>query len=420
MNTKWFPVLSLYVLYTVTVHCQKVTVSSNCGLFSPHQVDIADYLKNDSDDSAEFSDVNLEVANIRKDKKMNIDLLIDISPSSEPVRRKPLNLCFALDRSASMEENSRMEKLKAAMKEMLSYLVPGDYLSIVTYDDVAQVILSSRQYSTANDSVFREIIDRITIGGGTNMLAGMLKGYDEINKNHNRFYRNRLILMSDGVSTAGERDPVRILKHTVNNSNKGIETSTIGIGNNINFALLHDISVEGKGQSHFVGDCDSAYIDIEYVLREEFYNMNASMEDIRIDILYPKYYRIVDVYGASKIVPTEEKLTVSSSNLAQKNQFILIKFQSGRRNKKDKLTVNVNFTENGEQKYIEKHITQTGGNFSSEKMLLANKIIDAVNCVKHRLSDRQYSLDCLERFVNEPNVPGNIVLLRRLIQESIR
>jgi hypothetical protein len=318
-----------------------------------------------------------------------------------------------------MEENNRMEKLKIAMKEILSYLIPGDYLSIVAYDDVAQVILSARQYNEDNDSIFRDIIDRITIGGGTNMLAGMLKGYDEINKNHNRFYRNRLILMSDGVSTTGERDPVRILKHTVNYYNKGIETSTIGIGANINFNLLHSISVEGRGKSHFVGDCDSAYIDIGYVLREEFYNMNANMEDIQIEILHPKYFKTVEVYGASKVIPTAEKLIILCSNLSQKNQFILVKFQSKRIHKKDQLTINLNFTENGEKRNILKRITYINNNVLSDKMLLANKIIEAVNCVKNKLIDQRYKLDCLDRFVSEPNVPDNIVLLRELVNENL-
>ncbi|MDR2026119.1 MAG: VWA domain-containing protein [Prevotellaceae bacterium] len=392
---------------------------SNCGLFSPHQVDMEDYLTNDSYDYNESSDINLEVVNSQDKKKLNVDLLLKISSASEPVERKPLNLCFALDRSASMEENNRMEKLKTAMKEILSCLVPGDYLSIVTYDDVARVILPARQYNKNNDSIFREIIDRITIGGGTNMLAGMLRGYDEIDKNLNRFYRNRLILMSDGVSTTGERDPVRILKHTVNYYDKGIETSTIGIGNNINFDLLHDISVEGRGKSHFVGDCDSAYIDIGYVLREEFYNMNANMENIQIEISHPKYFSIVDVYGAPKVTATAGKLVLLCSNISQKDQLILVKFQSKRKKQKDRLTVNMDFIENCEKKNIVKQITYVNNNnVLSEKMLQANKIINAVNCVKNRLVNHQQELDCLDKFVSEPNVPDNIVLLRELVMEK--
>jgi hypothetical protein len=317
-----------------------------------------------------------------------------------------------------MEENNRMEKLKEAMKEILSFLAPGDYVSIVTYDDVARVVLPSRQYNKYSDSIFRETIDHITIGRGTNMLAGMLKGYNEIYKNQNRFYRNRLILMSDGVSTTGETNPDRIIKHTINYYNKGIETSTIGIGNNINFNLLHDISVEGRGDSHFIGDCDSAYIDIGYVLREEFTNMNANMEDIQIEIFNPKYLKIIDIYGASKVIQDKEKLIISCSNLYRKNQYILVKFQSRRKNKKDKITVNMNFTENDERKTIVKQISFSNNyNVSSEKMMLEKKIIDAVICVKNWLVDQQYKLDCLDRFVSESNVPGNIIALRASIPD---
>jgi Mg-chelatase subunit ChlD len=375
-----------------------------------------DYMNIDSYDYHEFSDVHLEVVNLQHKKDFIVELLIELCASSEPSKRKPLNLCFALDRSASMEENNRMEKLKEAMKEILSYLVPGDYLSIVTYDDLAQVLLPAREYDKDSDSVFKSIIEQITIGGGTNMLAGMLKGYGEINKNYNKSYRNRLILMSDGVSTTGEKDPARILNHTIFYYNKGIETSTIGIGSNINFNLLRDISSEGRGKSHFAGDCDSAYIDIGYVLREEFDNMNANMENIMIEVSNPKYFKIADVYGASKVIVSGEKTAICCSNVSQKNQFILVKFQSKKKYRKEMLTVNVTFMENGEQRNIVKQTTYVNKNVLPEKITLANKIIDAIICVKNKLAGQQYKLDCLDKFVSEPNVPDNIILLRKQIQ----
>jgi Mg-chelatase subunit ChlD len=394
-------------------------MSSNCGLFSPHQVDMEDYMKLNLCDYHEGSDMNIEIVNLRQKinkKELNVELLIEIFSPSERPKRKPLNLCFALDRSASMEENNRMEKLKDAMKEILSYLIPGDYFSIVTYDDVAQVLLPSQQYDKESDSIFRETIDQINIGGGTNMLAGMLIGYHEINKNQNRLYCNRLILMSDGVSTTGEKNPEKILKHTIDFYNRGIETSTIGIGNNINFNLLRNISVEGRGKSYFVGDCDSAYIDIDYVLKEEFHNMSANIENIRIEISNPKYFKIADVYGASKVLVSRDKLVIMCSNLSQKRKFVLIKYQSKKKRRKDILTVNLNFIENDEQKNIVKQVAYRNNNFSSEKITFANKIVDAVNCAKSRLVNYRYDLDCLDNFINEPNVPDNIVMLRKLIR----
>jgi hypothetical protein len=85
-------------------------------------------------------------------------------------------------------------------------------------------------------------------------------------------------------------------------------------------------------------------------------------------------------------------------------------------NKKTLLTVNLNFTENGERKNIVKQVAYVNNIVSSEKIAIANKIIDAVNCAKSRLRNHQYDLDCLYKFVSEPNVPDNIVLLSKLIQ----
>jgi Mg-chelatase subunit ChlD len=401
------------LLVVVSANGQDIGMPSNCALFSPHQVQLEDYLKFNAHEK--YAGMDVEVTKLRNKNELEVNFLVNLFSSDDIPERKPLNLCFALDRSASMEENNRMEKLKTAMKDILSVLTADDYISIVVYDEQANVILPSRRYSKEQDSVFIDIIDKITIGGGTNMMAGMLKGYSEINKNASKRYKNRLILMSDGVSNIGETDPVKILKHSTNYYKKGVETSTIGIGNNINFNLLHLIAVEGSGTSHFAGDCDSAYIDIGYVLREELYSMNTNMENIRLEISYPKHFKLDDVFGASKFT-NDTKLLISSQNLYHQNQFILIKFRTKKDNKKDRIIFNLYYTENGMHQNIIKEMSYVNNNAPSSKMLLTDKIITAVNCVKTRLVNHRQKLDCLNRFVEEPNVPDNIVLLKTLIE----
>ncbi|MDR3246174.1 MAG: VWA domain-containing protein [Prevotellaceae bacterium] len=413
MSIKYLAVMFAGVFQIFTAYSQEIGLSSNCGLFSPYQVDFSDYMK--FEHYSKYPGMDLEITNLHDKKELEVSMLINLFSPGNNVERKPMNLCFALDRSASMEENNRMEKLKTALKQILSLLTSDDYISIVVYDDNAQVVLPSRQYNSAQDSVFIEIIDRITIGGGTNMMAGMLKGYSEVSKNASTFRKNRLILMSDGVSTTGEKDPVRILNHSINYLEKGIETSTIGLGKNINFELLHLISVEGKGTSYFVGDCDSAYLDIGYVLRDELFSMNANMENINIEISYPKYFKSVNVYGASKVI-NDKTLTVYTSNLLHQSQFILVKFRTKRENKKHLITVNLNFTENGIEKNIVNEVTYVKNELPSSKMILANKIIDAVNCVRNRLVNHVYNLDCLEQFASEPNAPDNIVMLKKMVK----
>ncbi|MDR1896495.1 MAG: VWA domain-containing protein, partial [Prevotellaceae bacterium] len=268
---KYRYLLSIFIqfFYLYTGDCQVDFVPSSCGLFSPYQVDMGKYLR--FDEHIDVAGMDVDIANYKNNSAkhdLQIDLLINIFASGDIVRH-PLNLCFVLDRSASMAENHRMEKLKTALKYILSKLTTDDYISIVAYDDLAQVILPSRRYNPAQDSIFKAVIDRIPMGGGTNMSAGMFKGYEELNKHYNPLYKNRMILMSDGVPNTGEQDPQRIIQYSTVQYNKGIETSTIGLGNNINFELLYNISVEGRGTSYFVGDCDSAYIDIGAVLKEE-------------------------------------------------------------------------------------------------------------------------------------------------------
>jgi hypothetical protein len=143
--------------------------------------------------------------------------------------------------------------------------------------------------------------------------------------------------------------------------------------------------------------------------------MNTNMDNIHLEISYPKHFKLDNVFGASKF-SDDTKLVISSQNLFHQNQFILVKFKTKRANKKDLIAFNLNFTENGKDKNIVRQIAYVNNNAPSSKMLMADKIITVINCVKTRLINHRQKLDCLDRFVDEPNVPANIVLLRTMIE----
>lgn len=376
--------LFVILLYLIVTRAYAQEDSITCGIFSPYQVNLERCLRidNDSDEAG----LNLEISNKNSNKNLEVDLLVNIFASNKIIEeRLPLNLCFALDRSGSMKENSRLEKLKIALKQILPLLTEKDFISIVIYDDNAQILLPAQRYNKNNDSTIRYIIDQISLGGGTNMMAGMQRGYAEVQKNYSSFHKNRLILMSDGVSTTGERTPEKILKHTIDYSQKGIETSTIGLGNNINFELLHNIAVEGKGVSHFIGDCDNIYNDIEYVLKSELASMNANMENIKLEIAYPKQLDFVNIYGAAKAIEGSGKITVYTSGLVNQSQFILVKFKA-KRETKNFIDINLSYMEGRDSKKITRQVEYIDkSNYSSYQMAVTNQTIDAVNCIKRQL-----------------------------------
>jgi Mg-chelatase subunit ChlD len=359
-----------------------------------------------SEGDSGLSGMDVDVANRQHKEGLDIDILIDIFFSNDAAtKRRPLNICFALDKSASMEENGRMEKLKSAMTQIIAMLAPDDYLSIVTYNDSASTMLASVKYEATGDSIVRDLINQTAPGGGTNMAAGMLRAYDELLKHANREYKNRMILMSDGVSTSGERDPTKILKHVQHYNQLGIETSAIGLGGNINFELLHDIAVEGGGRSHFIGDCNEASNELMQVLVEEIMSMNADAENIRISVGVPRNLKFIEVFGVAKMEHDDKgNLILSSSHLSSnQTQSILLKFKAKKARRRNSI-IEIDCAYSREQKryHLVKYVPGIAPtSLVPERIASANRIVELITCIKRGiLAFTSYS-GCLDELHEE-------------------
>lgn len=399
MKTKIRILVLIVLLYAGNATAQSAISRATCGLYSPYQIDAERYLR--SDGAHGLSGMDVDVANRQRKEGLDIDILVDIFFSNEAAtKRRPLNICFALDKSASMEENGRMEKLKAAMTQIITMLAPGDFLSIVTYNDYAVMLLPSVKFEATVDSIVRDLIDKTTPGGGTNMAAGMLRAYDELLKHANRDYKNRMILMSDGVSTSGERDPTKILQHVQHYNRLGVETSAIGLGSNINFGLLHDIAVEGGGRSHFIGDCPAAANELMQVLADEIMSMNADAENIKIFVAPPRNLKFVEACGVAKIEHDDKGamiLTVSHLSSNQ-TQSILLKFKAKRARRRNNL-VEIDCAYSREQKryHLVKYVPYVvPTSLVSERVASANRTVELINCVKRGLLIFTNYSDCLD------------------------
>jgi hypothetical protein len=376
-------IVSLYAEYAAT---QPARSPATCKLYSPYQIDAERYFR--SDGGSEWSGMDVDVANLQRREGLDIDILVDIffSSNDAATKRRPLNVCFALDKSASMEENGRMEKLKSAMTQIMTMLAPDDYISIVCYNDHASTMLTSAKYETTVDSIVRELINQTAPGGGTNMTAGMLRAYDELRKNASQEYKNRMILMSDGVSTSGERDPTKILKHVQHYNQLGIETSAIGLGSNINFALLHDIAVEGGGRSHFIGDCSEASNELMQVLADEIMNMNADAENIRISVVAPRGLTFVEAFGAAKIEHDDKgAIILTSSHLpSNQTQSILLKFKAKKARRRNNIVeIDCAYTREQRRYHLVRYVPYVAAtSIVSDRIASANRAVELITCIK--------------------------------------
>ncbi len=173
----------------------------------------------------------------------------------EMPRRPPLNIALVLDRSGSMNSENKMEHARNAALDLVNRLRPGDVLSVVAFDDHAELLTTAQRVTAETKEKARQRIKSLTPGSGTNIYAGLQLGYQEARKNAARPGGVSLVLLlSDGEVTAGVSDPARFQSLAAAHVEEDIQTTSVGVGVAFNEDLMLSIAREGKGNYHFLRD----------------------------------------------------------------------------------------------------------------------------------------------------------------------
>lgn len=119
----------------------------------------------------------------------------------------------------------------------------------------------------------------------------MVMGYDQIAKKQIAKGTNRLVLLTDGY---GNDDPLITIKKSKEYNDKGIELSSIGVGESYNQALLSQLATTGGGLLNFIGSSKN----IEAVFQNELTSLlSPSVSDVKIEIQYNNKIIFKQLYG---------------------------------------------------------------------------------------------------------------------------
>jgi Ca-activated chloride channel homolog len=188
---------------------------------------------------------------IAVDNAANIELIVSFQTSQnrDTSPRRPLNLSLVLDRSGSMAGKSLKYAIEAA-KKSIDYLTPEDIISVVIYDDNAEIILPPQP--ALDRAAIKQKIDKIRAGGCTNLSGGWMMGCDCVKANYSEERLNRVLLLTDGWANVGITEPNVLIKTAREKAEKGIITTALGFGSNFNEDLLIGIADAGKGNFYFI------------------------------------------------------------------------------------------------------------------------------------------------------------------------
>jgi uncharacterized membrane protein len=149
-----------------------------------------------------------------------------------------LALALVIDRSGSMA-GPKMDLTKEAARATVEMLPPSDMVAIAVFDSQAAPIVHLQRAS--NRMRILADIGRIQPSGGTNILAGLREGFDELASARAR--KKHIILLTDGQS------PYEGIPDLIDAAAaQHITISAIGIGDGADQAQLRMIATRGGGR----------------------------------------------------------------------------------------------------------------------------------------------------------------------------
>ncbi|MBU1662213.1 MAG: VWA domain-containing protein [Chloroflexi bacterium] len=175
---------------------------------------------------------------------LEMEMLVD--PVEDEDSSPPTNIALILDCSTSMQ-GARLDMVKGSAIEILRQLRPQDVLSVIAFNDQADVLLPSGPHSNNEKSEAR--IRMLQARGGTEIFQGLEAGLLEVRRSLHPSYINHIILITDG-HTYGDEAACIELAHKA--ASLGIGISCLGIDHEWNDSFLDDLATRTGGSSFYI------------------------------------------------------------------------------------------------------------------------------------------------------------------------
>jgi Ca-activated chloride channel family protein len=178
-------------------------------------------------------------------------VLLDLMPSiSEDERHNapPLNVALVLDNSTSMAGN-RMGQVMKAASQFMQQLTPHDILSVVAFNDRAQVIIPAERGQDTGRLVSR--ISTLQTSGGTEIYQGLSAGLKEVLRNLRPTSINHIVLITDGKTYGDEAECLKLAEQA---AAQGVPISAVGIGEEWNEDFIDKLVSKAGGSSLYAAD----------------------------------------------------------------------------------------------------------------------------------------------------------------------
>jgi len=246
-------------------------------------------------------------AKLEAGREQTVDVLIRITPpalnrdpGSRPnwKGRPDLNLSLVLDRSGSMEGEKMVRAREAAMF-CVDQMLPSDRLSVVTFDDRIDLLFPSEPVT--NKQSMKDLIARVTARGSTALHEAWVRGGLSVSERMLDQGINRVVLITDGLANVGITNTDEIVTQSMGLYQRGVSTSTIGIGADFNEDLLMPMAQSGGGNAWHVVEPN----DMQQIFQVELEGLIAQFaHTVSLSLIPADGVRIVDVLNDFNLTET--------------------------------------------------------------------------------------------------------------------
>jgi len=246
-------------------------------------------------------------AKLEAGREQTVDVLIRITPpepkldqSSQPnwKGRSDLNLSLVIDRSGSMQGEKMIRAREAAMF-CVDQMLATDRLSVVTFDEHIEVLFPSEPVT--NKQAMKDLISRVTARGSTALHEAWVRGGLTVSERLLDQGINRVLLITDGQANVGVTNTDEIVTQAMGLFQRGVSTSTIGIGADFNEDLLMPMAQSGGGNAWHVVEPD----DMQRIFQIELEGLIAQFaHTVSLSLIPADGVRIVDVLNDFELTET--------------------------------------------------------------------------------------------------------------------
>lgn len=201
-----------------------------------------------------------------KTKKILINLAEKIFDLPETLNQR-LETILVIDCSGSMNRNDPKDFRLHASRLFIDKAPSSAKVALVKFTDRAQgVVPLTSLNNSSSRNMLKHKLSGFSAGGGTSLSAGLNKAFDILNNQCENESKKAIVLLTDGKGDY--KNEARSFKK------KEYVIYTVGLGSDVDTALLHKISYETGGE-YYTADNFNKLLQLFDIINSEIYHENV-------------------------------------------------------------------------------------------------------------------------------------------------